>query len=408
MKHSEISKTSFIVFSIILSGLLGFGIQKLLVTLLTLEQYARYDLLLSLVFIFNGMLTVNFINYYKRRVSKTKLLVKNGVTPFQFIVFIVNLHVVSATIFIVSFVYQIDFIVSVALIGLHLLIMGYEFKKVELNIGGLYKTYSWYLLVQSLAYIVILTVVYLSSFLQEYFNENTAIILFCLANLFVFIKINPRVYRVSIKRITTFFVVGWKFMLPLFIYAILSWLNDNLGKYYLVLNDISLSTIGGYIGVSGLVLKVIFTLSAGFDYLVTERLFKKKVNYKAIKQLFLAFFAFGGVAIIGLYLFAELGVRLFLNENYMSSVHLVLPLGISALLIKYIHLIESFFIRLGTTSFILMGYSLLMITYFAIVLISNEITPELMCYSQLISCVLTAIFVTVALIITKRKRGWSS
>ena len=68
---------------------------------------------------------------------------------------------------------------------------------------------------------------------------------------------------------------------------------------------------------------------------------------------------------------------------------------------------ESNFIRLGRTKYNLMGYALLMGSYITLISISTDKTPELMCYSQLISCVLAAVFVTVSLIVVLRKRGWS-
>jgi O-antigen/teichoic acid export membrane protein len=401
MGNLNLSKNSLIVSSILTSGLLGFGIQKILVNHLSIEEYARYDLLLSFVFIFNGMLTVNFINYYKNRVSTRTVKKHASIPPFQFIVFTINSVILGSSLIVLTFFYKINILVSLTLLVFHLLTAAYEFKKVELNLTGAYKTYSWYILLQSIAYILLL--VTFLFILKFEIDENIAIIIFCTANLLPLVKIKPSVYRLTLKRIKTFLLVGGKFMLPLLVYAILSWLNDNIGKYYLAVNGLSYIIIGSYIGVSSIVLKIIFTLSAGFDFIVTEKLFQKKIDFSGIKRLFIVFFSFGIISTLTLFLFSETLIKLFLNKDYLDAVHLVLPLGISALLIKYIHLTESIFLRFGYTKFNLIGYAILISCYVTSIILVTEKSPELMCYSQLISCLISASFMSLCLFFVVKK-----
>ncbi len=348
------------------------------------------------------MLTVNFVNYYKRRLSRNNRGIQHKVSPYQFLVFVINSSVVGAALCFISILYQVSITVVLALLLIHLLILLYEFRKVEMNVSGLFKTYSWYIFSSIYCFLILLLMA--DVFLQEKVNENYFLVIFSVANLAVLIKVKPQIYRVTIARIKTFFFNGWKFMWPLFIYAILSWANDNFGKYYLAASGFSFVDLGIYIGVSGLVLKIVFTLSAGFDYLITEKLFQKTINIKGLKMMFLSFFLFSIIILSIFALLSEIGIPFFLNQKYLAMLHLVVPLGISGLLIKYIHMIESCFIRMGNTLNNLYGFIILLGSYFTIVMLSETANAELMCYAQLVACLIAALFMTFMLWLSARSR----
>jgi len=399
---SFFKKNIFIVSSIVLSAFLGFFTQKLIIIVLSVEDYARYDLALSIVSVFNGMLTVGFINYYKKRSITSPLGYHTLLNPYHFLILCTNGIATGLGLFIISIFYSLSIVSIVLLILVHLGFLLFELKKLSLNLTDRYQRYALYNVIPSSIFLVFLLLIWL---LTKEANEEVVLFSLALAYGFVILTIVPKIYRVNFVRIKKLFCTGRAFLVPIFFYSLLSWANENLGKFYLKTQGISLFEIGQYIAIYALVSKIVFTSTVGFNYFITEKLFQKRLDKRSIVNI-LFFYLIFSFAILGIFfLFPKMIIRLFLSESYVLYSSLCIYISLAALIIKAIHMVENYFVRIGKTQYSLYGFLVLVFSYLFFLYVKKELSIVWVCQSQVYAAIISLLYVAGICGYTLLKKG---
>lgn len=385
-------KEIFLLVSIGISGVLGFASQKLLASMLSIEEYGQYDLYLSFAFIFNGLLSVNFLNFIKYRSSRNnrEYLISE---PIKHLVFISNLFLTGIGLIVIVLWMKISLFYIPILLGIHLFFFTYEYKKMTLNLNGKYIQWSKINPLPYLLFTGALLVVYVT---KVPLNIEIASTLLLSAFVLTYIIDKPKLYKVSLKRLQTLWRSSSRFVLPLILYAVLSWLNEHFGKLFLRGQNVSFMEVGIYSALFGLAMKIIFASTAIFDVMLNRKLFVSNPVKKDLFKIMATFFVIVSLLLIGIYFTQDHLVDLLLDSKYVNAAYLLFPLALTAVLIKYIHIIETLFSRLNKTKFVLFGYIVLTLVYIIGLLLQDNVTLEELCFTQLIAA-MTAAFVATLL-----------
>jgi len=387
---SFFKKNIVIVSSIVLSAFLGFFTQKLIVIILSVEDFARYDLALSVVGVFNGMLTVGFINYYKKRSIKSSSKYHSLLNPYHFLILCSNAMVTGLGILVISIFYPLSMLSVLSLTLIHLSFLLFEFKKTSLNLTGRYQLYALYNVIPSSFFLVFLLLI---SYVFKYVHQEVVLLSLALAYGVVILSIAPKIYRLSFGRIKKLFCTGRKFLIPIFLYSILSWANENLGKFYLKAHGVGLFEIGQYIAIYALVSKIVFTSAVGFNYVITEKLFQKRLDKTSILNILFLYLIFSFAILAIFSFFPKMIIKLFLSENYVLYSSLCVYISFAALTIKAIHMVENYFVRIGKTQYSLYGFIVLIVSYLFFLYIKKDQTIVWICQSQVYASIISLLFV---------------
>ena len=376
--------------SIVLSAFLGFFTQKLIVIILSVEDFARYDLALSVVGVFNGMLTVGFINYYKKRSIKSSSKYHSLLNPYHFLILCSNAMVTGLGILVISIFYPLSTLSVLSLTLIHLSFLLFELKKTSLNLTGSYQLYALYNVIPSFFFLVFLLLI---SYVFRHVHQEVVLLSLALAYGGVVMSITLKVYRVSFLRIKKLFCTGRKFLIPIFLYSILSWANENLGKFYLKTHGVGLYEIGQYIAIYALVSKIVFTSAVGFNYVITEKLFQKRLDKISILNILFLYLVFSFTILAIFSFFPKAIIKLFLSESYILYSSLCVYISLAALIIKAIHMVENYFVRIGKTQYSLYGFIVLIVSYMFFLYIKKEQTIVWICQSQVYASTISLFFV---------------
>lgn len=385
------NKEILLLFSIGISGLLGFASQKLLASMLTVEEFGQYDLYLSFAFIFNGLLSVNFLNFIKYRNSKNNRVYKIS-EPIKNLVLFSNLLLTSIGLLGIIIWMKLSLFYIPILVGIHIFFFTYEYKKMTLNLNGNYNQWSKF---NPLPYLIF-TLALLAIFISKIdLSVEIASSLLLLGFLITFLLDRPKLYRVNLKRLKSLWRSSSKFVFPLILYAVLSWLNEHFGKIFLRSQSVSFLEVGLYSALFGLAMKIIFASTAIFDVLLNRKLFISAPVKKDLINVVLLFFMVSLILLVVIYLTQEYLVNILLDIKFAKSAYLVFPLSITAILIKYIHMVETLFTRINKTKLVLLGYIVLIIIYLVALFIQRNVTLDSLCYTQLLAVAVAAIVVTI-------------
>ena len=383
----------------LISGLLGFASQKILVSVLTVKEFAKYDLLLSIIGIFISTLGNSFINYYLNRTSQRNISTTN-LPPVFFLIAGTNLVISLFGLIIISFWYPLNVLNIGILLLFQFSFLLFEFKKVLFNINQQSKKYSIVNILPSFFLSVFLIVTH-SSLVT--LNSNIVLILFALAYLIPFIVRNPALYKLSMNRLKTLVLSSKKFILPLIFLSLIAWGNENLGKFFLLGNNVSLEKIGLYVAAYGLVMRIVFTSSSGLDFFLVEKLFGKAKSLLSFKLFILTFSGFAFLIVGSFYFFSETIITIFLSEKYLSIIELCFPFSITALCMKSIHLVERYFVKTGNTRYSLFVYISVTILYICFLLSKKDVGLDWVCYSHLYSVFIGLILSLILFFQVRRK-----